>query len=425
MDPSDKKWLLACNKNISKRLPKIHESLCNEFNRYETIEDFIHFYMHSSGLFYGYVTKQVLCDFPNTQSWTYSDRYKISLTEGFYLIYLYIHKDRFLNVDHSQILLDEANNKLYEFYVLYSITDSFFAKHKDLLRKANKNFSSVESILDYRVNNPGMLKKGFWKGSQFNVFSYLDILFFYHWLQNDYLYDKRNVIKKLILQIMIAASHCEGSLVSTERLLVSYFLASGNFDEKTELELQNQLKQGLYLNQIQVDAQLPYGIRLLLFENAVISVLSDTSINNFEELFLGRLAEKLDIADYDVHYSIVMIQNFMLQNNKKLLYLHHKEGFEVITKSFAQRFQVFFNKNSSKIITEIGESRELVELLWKAKNEKLTEEEREKVKEQIVDLLRTIPSLTIFMIPGGSILLPILLKILPEELLMPSSFRNK
>ncbi|MBP5582665.1 MAG: hypothetical protein J6X43_01765, partial [Bacteroidales bacterium] len=41
------------------------------------------------------------------------------------------------------------------------------------------------------------------------------------------------------------------------------------------------------------------------------------------------------------------------------------------------------------------------------------------------DLLKTIPSLAIFMIPGGSIILPFLLKILPEEILMPSSFINK
>ena len=70
------------------------------------------------------------------------------------------------------------------------------------------------------------------------------------------------------------------------------------------------------------------------------------------------------------------------------------------------------------------QSKELMELLWKAKNEKLSDEEREMVKSRIIDLLRTIPSLTIFMIPGGSIVLPILLKILPEEILVPSSFRN-
>lgn len=425
MDPSDKKWLLVCNKNISKQLPTLHASLCEEFSRHATIDDFIHFYLHSSGLIYGYATKQVLTDFSNTYAWAYSDLYKISLTEGFYLIYLYQHKDRFAQVSEMQTLIDEANKALFEFYILYTITDSFFVKHKNLLTKANKNFITVEKIIDFRVNNPSMLKKGFWKGSQFNVFSYLDLVFFSHWLRQEYVYDKRNSIKKTILQLMIAASHCEGSIVPTERLLVSYFLASGNFDERTESELYVQLKQGLFLNQIQVDDDLPYDIRLLLFENAVISVLSDATINNFEELFLGRLAEKLGITDNDVHYSIVMIQNFMIQNSKKLLYLHHKEGFEVITKSFAKRFQVFFNKNSSKIITEIGESKELVELLWKAKNEKLTDEEREKVKEQIIDLLKTIPSLTIFMIPGGSILLPILIKILPEELIMPSSFRNK
>lgn len=425
MDPSDKKWLLVFNKNVSERLPHIRESLYEEFNRYAHIQDFIRFYLHSSGLLYGYARKQVLCEFSDTHSWAYADTYKISLTEGFYLVYLYIHKEELKHEEHIQNLLDKANHALYEFYLLYSIIDSFFVTHKRLLRKANKNFATVEKIIDVRVNNPGMLRKGFWKGSQFNVFSYLDIVFFSHWLQNDYLYDKRDGIKKTILQIMIAASHCEGSIVQTERLLVSYFLASGNFDEATEHDLQIQLKQGLFLNQIQIQPHLPYDIRLILFENAVISVLSDTTINNFEEIFLGRLAEKLEISDNDVNYSMVMIQNYILQNNKKLLYLHHKEGFEVLTKSFAQRFQVFFNKNSSKIIKEMSESKELLELLWKAKNEKLTDEEREKVKEQIIDVLKTIPSLTIFMIPGGSILLPILLKILPEELLMPSSFRNK
>jgi len=70
------------------------------------------------------------------------------------------------------------------------------------------------------------------------------------------------------------------------------------------------------------------------------------------------------------------------------------------------------------------ESKELGELLWKAQNTQLTKEEKDKIKEQISDLLRTIPSLAIFMIPGGSFLLPILYKILPEDLLKPSSYRN-
>ena len=71
------------------------------------------------------------------------------------------------------------------------------------------------------------------------------------------------------------------------------------------------------------------------------------------------------------------------------------------------------------------ESKELVELLRKSLNEDLSPEEKAKVREQTLDLLKTIPSLAIFALPGGAIALPILLKILPEEILIPSSFRNK
>jgi hypothetical protein len=47
--------------------------------------------------------------------------------------------------------------------------------------------------------------------------------------------------------------------------------------------------------------------------------------------------------------------------------------------------------------------------------------EKAKVREQLIDLAKTIPALAIFAAPGGMILLPILLKLLPFNLL-PSSF---
>jgi ABC-type proline/glycine betaine transport system permease subunit len=55
----------------------------------------------------------------------------------------------------------------------------------------------------------------------------------------------------------------------------------------------------------------------------------------------------------------------------------------------------------------------------------MSEEEKQKVKEQIFDLLKTIPSLAIFMLPGAVVIIPLIMKILPEEILMPSSFVNK
>jgi hypothetical protein len=52
----------------------------------------------------------------------------------------------------------------------------------------------------------------------------------------------------------------------------------------------------------------------------------------------------------------------------------------------------------------------------------LNEKEKKKVKKQILDICKTIPSLTIFLLPGGSLLLPILIKFIPT--LLPSAFNE-
>ena len=62
------------------------------------------------------------------------------------------------------------------------------------------------------------------------------------------------------------------------------------------------------------------------------------------------------------------------------------------------------------------------ELHKKSATTELSEEEKTKDKKQLLDILKSIPAFGIFLLPGGAILLPILLKILPKELLLPSSY---
>ncbi|MEY3411353.1 MAG: hypothetical protein RIQ70_39, partial [Bacteroidota bacterium] len=65
---------------------------------------------------------------------------------------------------------------------------------------------------------------------------------------------------------------------------------------------------------------------------------------------------------------------------------------------------------------------ELMMLLGKSTQRDLTKEEKDQVKSQLMDIMKSMPSLAIFLIPGGSLLLPIFLKIIPG--LMPSAFRD-
>jgi hypothetical protein len=71
---------------------------------------------------------------------------------------------------------------------------------------------------------------------------------------------------------------------------------------------------------------------------------------------------------------------------------------------------------------EIKESGELMQLLAQSTSKDLTKEEKKKVKKQLLDICKTIPSLTIFLLPGGSLLLPILIKFIPQ--LLPSAFNE-
>jgi len=52
----------------------------------------------------------------------------------------------------------------------------------------------------------------------------------------------------------------------------------------------------------------------------------------------------------------------------------------------------------------------------------LSIEEKEKVSNQFKDIIKSMPALAIFMLPGGALLLPLILKIVPA--LLPSAFRE-
>ena len=71
---------------------------------------------------------------------------------------------------------------------------------------------------------------------------------------------------------------------------------------------------------------------------------------------------------------------------------------------------------------ELEESGELMVLLGQSTVRDLSAEEKAKVREQLLDICKSIPSLTIFLLPGGSVLLPLLVKFIPK--LLPSSFQD-
>jgi len=87
-----------------------------------------------------------------------------------------------------------------------------------------------------------------------------------------------------------------------------------------------------------------------------------------------------------------------------------------------QEVTYLLEKNKNSLLKELQESKELVLLLKESTTRKLNEEEKEQVKEQLLDICKSIPAFAVFMLPGGALLLPLLIKFIPN--LLPSAFRN-
>ena len=79
-------------------------------------------------------------------------------------------------------------------------------------------------------------------------------------------------------------------------------------------------------------------------------------------------------------------------------------------------------KNKKRLDKELQQSKEAVSLIKKSMRSPLSDEEKDKVKIQLLDICKAIPAFTVFMLPGGALLLPLLIKLIPD--ILPSAFRD-
>ena len=84
--------------------------------------------------------------------------------------------------------------------------------------------------------------------------------------------------------------------------------------------------------------------------------------------------------------------------------------------------KVAIQKNKKRLAKELTESKELVFLIKKSMTTSLSSEEKDKIKEQLLDICKAVPAFTVFMLPGGALLLPLLIKLIPD--ILPSAFRE-
>lgn len=79
-------------------------------------------------------------------------------------------------------------------------------------------------------------------------------------------------------------------------------------------------------------------------------------------------------------------------------------------------------RNKLRLYQELSQSKEAMLLIKKSTKTKLNPEEREKIKVLLIDICKSIPALAVFLLPGGTLLLPLLVKLIPD--ILPSAFQD-
>jgi len=162
--------------------------------------------------------------------------------------------------------------------------------------------------------------------------------------------------------------------------------------------------------------------RRFMLTQVLLASLMDGRLETGEVAFVERLSQAIGVDGEALGKLEDEVMQFYRDHNEALAALRLAETPEGLPHAITTRLEAAVLDNLDRLLQEIRETRELAELLAKAAaGMTLSKAEKAKVREQLLDLAKTIPALAIFAAPGGMLLLPIVFKLLPFNLL-PSSF---
>ena len=281
---------------------------------------------------------------------------------------------------------------------------------------SNSNVQNLEEIIHTRVQtNEDIFSKNF-SHVITNALSFIDVLAFKKFLELGEIPEKySNKIEEIVIGIVSISLKVKTGKSVHDELLQKLFESSVRYNKFSNVSSKNIEELDLsYLND-EIE-------KLYIVDLAGISLWSDEKVENEERYFMFKLGENLAINDEQIIKSIDFINYFITKYKSEIPYFNFSNPVKHFYDTTTESVGVLINRNKKRLIKEIRQSKELMHLLAKSTHKDLDKDEKKKVKKQLLDICKTVPSLTIFLLPGGALLLPILIKFIPK--MLPSAFNE-
>lgn len=414
MKPDEKGWLkeyLEFRKDLLKDLTLKKRGSHPEHSLYSIIQP--------TGLMYGQNVGHI--DYPNAANWSEKDKMKILLAESLISSSLLFYDKPVKTPEElSQVFLKTIEN-IGNFY--NNIFPELATPSKSLFGKKRSALELAEKILEKRIDRTTDFQGNFWTYFFHNSLLFLDVFIFGQWIHTnadrivaDFFRYERDELRFSIVKVIAAAAHSDHVVDPEERKLLEYFIQSADLSTEKRKEAMLIFDKGIEIEAINLPSENSWILKKFFLEIAILTTWADRKVEQAEHEFMKQFCVYLGFSEDDLDNSLIAIEGFVLEHWEQLDYLQDKQDYQRVSEHFISRISKIAEKNKSRLLKEIQDSEDVLTLLKKARTEELTAEESERIRHELILMLKTIPTFVIISLPQRFLTLPILMKILPKNL---------
>lgn len=392
---------MQINPSIIGWIEKYLNQYANKISRYATDEDFF-VACQKSGLIYGYVINYHLKSKIEDEKWDNEEKIKVGFLSTLFALYKTKKDD---DVDNFIEIIIQFYNQ---------ISKGKFSFMKMVLPDEN-SFQKLESIINERLQtNDNIVTKNFTHMIT-NAMLFIDVLAFEFYLKNNTIsIDFFKDLERKCMALIMLSLNLKMDKSEYDTLLLKMFENSLRYSKVSKIK-SSEIMSVIFEGERSILQS------LYLYEVAHMTLLSDGVVNENEQEFLDEFALNLNLDKTSQNTGLELV-NFISKHKKELPFFNLNHPVKQFYNNTQDNIGKLVSRNKTRLIKELSESKELVKLLRKSTQTDLSFEEKKKVKKQLLDICKTIPSLTIFLLPGGGLLLPVLIKFIPQ--LLPSAFNE-
>lgn len=385
MNPSAKGWIKKLLKDHSE-LPKMEDT--------PSLDEF-YADLKRCGFIYG-TNFHTLFNQVDNADYTHDELCKINLL----LSFLFIHEYHQFEEDFIESVIDFYN-------IVDDYKSSFF---EELFLGKKKSYDLLESMIHKRITiDDNVITKNF---NYFitNTLLFVDVLAYEKYLYSGEVSDVYlRTLESSIETIIFAALDLKTEKSTYDESLIKLFEASFRYDNRIRL----------HYNDVLIHITHPLTKKYIV-DLVCMTFWSDKIIDEKERVFLNQLAQDLHLSEEVILKATDSIHQYYTNHKDDIKLLKSQNMVQSFYQNSSNMVSKLITRNRKRLSKELQESKELMLLLSQSTIRNLTDEEQKKVKDQLLDIFKTIPSLAIFMLPGGMLLLPFVIKFIPN--ILPSGF---